>query len=119
MASKTATKGGKPAGKGGTVKTPGKDQIKSDKPPTNVLEIVPGKFNETDWTSLLENDETEDYIADIFDDIWSETSKQIQQIYARKQLVPFTLTIVEHALTNIIQVIEIRIVLFCSVFLFI
>jgi hypothetical protein len=103
MASRTATKPGRPAAKG-TVKTPGKDQVKGEKPTTNVLEIVPGKFNENDWLLLLENDETEDFIADIFDDIWKETSQQIQQIYIRRQLLPFTLMMTEHALSSIIQV---------------
>jgi len=105
MATKGSTKGAKTPAKGGTVKTPGKDTVKSDKTSTNnILEIVPGKFNETDWTTLLENDETEDYIADIFDDMWTNASKQIQQIYIRKQLVPFTVTMVEQALTNVVRV---------------
>jgi len=103
MASRTAAKPGRPAAKG-TVKTPGRDQLKSEKQPTNVLEIVPGKFNETDWLSLLENDETEDFIADIFDDIWKETSRQIQQIYIHRQLLPFTLMMTEQALSSVIQV---------------
>lgn len=104
MASKAAGgKTGRSTGKG-TVKTPGKDQIKSEKVPTSVLEIVPGKFNETDWLSLIENDQTEDFIADIFEDIWKETSKQIQQIYIRRQLLPFTLMMTENALSSVIQV---------------
>jgi len=103
MTTRTGSKQGRPAGKTG-VKTPGKDQNKGDKQPTNLLEIVPGKFNETDWLSLLENDDTEDFIADIFESIWTETSKQIQQIYIRKQLLPFTLMMTENALSNVIQV---------------
>jgi hypothetical protein len=88
----------------GTVKTPGKDQAKGEKAPANVLEIVPGKFNENDWLSVVENDETEDFIADIFDDMWKEASKQIQQIYIRRQLLPFTLMMTENALSSVIQV---------------
>ena len=103
MTSRNTSKPGRPAAKS-TVKTPGKDQIKGDKQPTSVLEIVPGKFNETDWLSLLESDDTEDFIADIFDNIWTETSKQIQQIYVRRQLLPFTLMTIEDALTNVVQV---------------
>jgi hypothetical protein len=103
MATKAAAKPGRPAPKS-TVKTPGKDQIKSEKTLTSVLEIVPGKFNETDWLSLLENDDTEDFIADIFDGIWADTSEQIQQIYIRRQLLPFTLMMTENALSSVIQV---------------
>jgi hypothetical protein len=103
MAARAGSKQTRPTGKG-SLKTPGKDQIKGDKQPTNVLEIVPGKFNETDWLSLLENDDTEDFIADIFESIWTDTSKQIQQIYIRKQLLPFTLMMTENALSNVIQV---------------
>jgi hypothetical protein len=103
MAARAGSKQTRPTGKG-SLKTPGKDQTKGDKQPTNVLEIVPGKFNETDWLSLLENDDTEDFIADIFESIWTDTSKQIQQIYIRKQLLPFTLMMTENALSNVIQV---------------
>ena len=98
----TSKQGRTPASK--SVKTGGKDQTKGEKQPTNVLEIVPGKFNETDWLTLLENDDTEDFIADIFESIWTETSKQIQQIYIRRQLLPFTLKITENAISNVIQV---------------
>ncbi|CAF1663128.1 unnamed protein product, partial [Rotaria sordida] len=102
MTTRTGSKQGRQAAKS-SLKVPGKDQAKSEKQPTNVLEIVPGKFNETDWLSLLENDDTEDFIADIFENIWTETSKQIQQIYIRKQLLPFTLMMTENALSNVIQ----------------
>ena len=57
-----------------------------------------------DWLSLLENDDTEDFIADIFDSIWTETAEQIQQTYIRRQLLPFTLMMTENALSNVIQV---------------
>jgi hypothetical protein len=103
MAARAGSKQTRPTGKG-SLKAPGKDQSKGDKQLTNVLEIVPGKFNETDWLSLLENDDTEDFIADIFEGIWTDTSKQIQQLYIRKQLLPFTLMMTENALSNVIQV---------------
>jgi len=103
MATRTAAKPARTVGKT-TLKTTGKSQAKGDKQLTNAVEIVPGKFNETDWLSLLENDETEDFITDIFDSIWKETSKQIQQIYIRRQLLSFTLIRTEKALSNVIQV---------------
>jgi hypothetical protein len=103
MTTRAASKQGRAPGKT-SIKAPGKDQSKGDKQPTNVLEIVPGKFNETDWLSLLENDDTEDFIADLFEGIWTETSKQIQQIYIRKQLLSFTVMMTENALSNVIQV---------------
>ena len=103
MASRAASKPARSVGKT-TAKPPGKDQTKGDKQPASVLEIVPGKFNETDWLSLLENDDTEDFIADIFESIWTDTSKQIEQIYIRRQLLPFTVMMTENALSNVIQV---------------
>ncbi|CAF1551381.1 unnamed protein product [Adineta steineri] len=102
MSTRAGSKQGKPAGRS-TTKTSGKDLSKTDKQPPSVIEIVPGKFNESDWISLLENDDTEDFIADIFESIWTETSKQIQQIHIRKQLLPFTLMMTENALSNVIQ----------------
>ncbi|CAF4968239.1 unnamed protein product, partial [Rotaria socialis] len=80
----------------------GKDQLKGDKLPTNILEIVPGKFNETDWLLLLENDDAEDFVADVFDSIWTDASKQIQQIYIDRQLLPFTMMMTENALSSVI-----------------
>jgi hypothetical protein len=103
MSMRASSKQGRPAGRSIT-KSSGKDSNKGEKQPPSVIEIVPGKFNETDWLSLLENDDTEDFIADIFESIWTETTKQIQQIYIRKQLLPFTLMITENALSNVIQV---------------
>ena len=103
MSTRTGSKQGRPAGRS-TGKASGKDQNKGDKQPPSVIEIVPGKFTETDWLSLLENDDTEDFIADIFESIWADTSKQIQQIHIRKQLLPFTLMMTENALSNVIQV---------------
>jgi hypothetical protein len=103
MTTRAASKQGRAPAKG-SLKASGKDSTKGDKQPTNVLEIVPGKFNENDWITLLENDDTEDFIADIFESIWSETSKQIKQIYIRRQLLPFTLMMTENALSNVIQV---------------
>jgi len=103
MSMRASSKQGRPAGRS-TTKSSGKDQNKGDKQPPSVIEIVPGKFNETDWLSLLEIDDTEDFIADIFESIWTETTKQIQQIYIRKQLLPFTLMMTENALSNVIQV---------------
>ncbi len=103
MSMRASSKQGRPAGRSIT-KSSGKDSNKGEKQPPSVIEIVPGKFNETDWLSLLENDDTEDFIADIFESIWTETTKQIQQIYIRKQLLPFTLMMTENALSNVIQV---------------
>lgn len=105
MTTRTGSKQSRPAAKS-SLKTPGKDQSKSEKQLTNLLEIVPGKFNENDWLFLLENDDTEDFIADIFEGIWAEASKQIQQIYIQKQLLPFTLMMTENALSNVIQVMK-------------
>ncbi|CAF4331279.1 unnamed protein product, partial [Didymodactylos carnosus] len=76
---------------------------KSEKPLASTLEIVPGKFSEHDWYNLIESDETEDFIADILDDIWSQTSKQIEKIYISKQLLPYTTMMVKNALSNVIQ----------------
>ena len=103
MTSRTLAKPGRSTGKT-TGKSSGKDQGKGDKQTASILEIVPGKFNENDWLSLLDNDETEDYIADLFESIWKETSKQIEQLYIRRQLLPFTLMMTENALSSVIQV---------------
>ncbi|CAF0786639.1 unnamed protein product [Adineta ricciae] len=102
MTTRAAPKAARPTPKS-SLKAPGKGQGKGDKQTANVLEIVPGKFNETDWISLIETDETENFIADIFDNIWKDVSDQIQQIYLRRQLLSFTLMRAETALTTVVQ----------------
>ncbi|CAF0916817.1 unnamed protein product [Adineta ricciae] len=101
MSTRTGSKQGRPAARSTTKSS--KDQNKGDKQASTVIEIVPGKFNETDWLTLLESDDTEDFIAGIFEDIWTDVSKQIQQLHVQKQLLPFTLMITENALSNVIQ----------------
>ncbi|UJR25599.1 hypothetical protein I4U23_006943 [Adineta vaga] len=101
MSTRAGSKQGRPAGR--SITKSSKDQNKGDKQALNVVEIVPGKFNETDWVTLLENDDTEDFIAGIFEDIWAEASKQIQQLHVQRQLLPFTLMITENALSHVIQ----------------
>ncbi|CAF1310301.1 unnamed protein product [Adineta steineri] len=103
MTTKGAAKPAKPTAKTTLGKTAGKTVGKGDKQLTNVLEIVPGRFNETDWVSLLESDDTENFIADIFENIWKDASQQIQQIYLRRQLLSFTLMRTEHALSTVVQ----------------
>ena len=102
MSTRAGSKQGRPAGR--SITKSSKDQNKGDKQASTVIEIVPGKFNETDWLTLLENDDTEDFIAGIFEDIWTDVSKRVQQLHVQQQLLPFTLMITENALSNVIQV---------------
>ncbi|UJR23318.1 hypothetical protein I4U23_026332 [Adineta vaga] len=102
MTTRAAPKAARPTPKS-SLKTTGKGQGKGDKQSTNVLEIVPGRFNETDWLSLIETDETENFIADIFENIWKDVSEQIQQTYLRRQLISFTLMRAENALSTVVQ----------------
>jgi hypothetical protein len=99
--SRAGSKQGRTTAKPNTKQT-GKEHGKGEK--QTLLEIVPGKFNETDWLSLLNNDDTEDFIADIFESMWSEVSKKIESIHISRQLLPFTLMMAENALTNVVQV---------------
>jgi hypothetical protein len=103
MASKTAPKPIRSVGKS-TTKSFGRDHGKNDKQSANLVEIVPGKFNEHDWFSLLENDETEDFIADIFEMVWGKVSKKVEEIYLERQVLPYTLMVTEEAWSHVIQV---------------
>lgn len=103
MSTRAGSKQGRPAGRT-TTKSSTKDQNKGEKQPPSIIEIVPGRFNEHDWLGLVESEDTEDFIAGIFEDIWTQAAKQIQQIHVQKQLLPFTLMITENALSNVIQV---------------
>lgn len=90
----------------GAAKGGGKD--KPNKPPASqtpvtATEIVPGKFNESDWNAMVERDSAEDFVLDIVDEVLGNTMDTIYKLYIDKQLLPFTITQAKDAILQIIE----------------
>ncbi|XP_076468058.1 uncharacterized protein LOC143298889 [Babylonia areolata] len=82
----------------------GKDKPKPQpSTPVTATEIVPGKFNESDWNAMVERDNAEDFIQDIVDEVLGNTMDAIYKLYIEKQLMPFTITQAKDAILQIIE----------------
>ncbi|XP_038060143.1 uncharacterized protein LOC119731164 [Patiria miniata] len=71
-------------------------------PPVNT-DVIPGRFTETDWGSLLEKEEGEDFSVDIVGDVVNSALHIIYENYIQKQLYPYTVTQARDAILQIIE----------------
>lgn len=71
--------------------------------PVTATEIVPGKFNESDWNIMVDRDNAEEFIFDIVDEILGNTMEAIYKLYIERQLLPFTITLAKDAILQIIE----------------
>ncbi|XP_071808551.1 uncharacterized protein [Asterias amurensis] len=71
-------------------------------PPVNT-DVIPGRFTETDWGSLLDKEEGEDFIVDIVGDVVNSALHIIYENYIQKQLYPYTVTQARDAILQIIE----------------
>lgn len=83
----------------------GKDKPKPppSQTPVTATEIVPGKFNESDWNAMVERDSSEDFILDIVDEVMGNTMDGIYKVYIDQQLLPFTISQAKDAILQIIE----------------
>lgn len=71
--------------------------------PVTATEIVPGKFNESDWNLMVERDNAEEFIFDLVDELLVNTMDAIYKLYIERQLLPFTITMAKDAILQIIE----------------
>ncbi|XP_076072554.1 uncharacterized protein LOC143044426 isoform X1 [Mytilus galloprovincialis] len=71
--------------------------------PVVAHEIVPGKFNDQDWTWMLDKDGAEDFIEDIVEEIVDTSLDKIYKLYLDRQLLPFTVTMAKDAILQVIE----------------
>ncbi|XP_059506736.1 uncharacterized protein C2orf81 homolog isoform X2 [Stegostoma tigrinum] len=71
--------------------------------PASVVEIIPGRFTENDWLSMVNIEDTESQIGDIIDDIVNQVLDGCYRVYIEKQLLPFTITQAKDAILQIIE----------------
>eukprot|EP00916_Digyalum_oweni_P013501 GHVL01022181.1.p1 GENE.GHVL01022181.1~~GHVL01022181.1.p1 ORF type:complete len:460 (+),score=89.71 GHVL01022181.1:226-1605(+) len=87
------------AAKGGKEKT--KPPVSQT--PVTATEIVPGKFNESDWNIMIDRDNSEEFIFDIVDEVVNGTMDSIYKMYIETQVLPFTLQEAKDAILQIIE----------------
>ncbi|XP_064617741.1 uncharacterized protein C2orf81 homolog isoform X2 [Liolophura sinensis] len=71
--------------------------------PAVAHEIIPGKYTDQDWNSMLEKDDGEDFIADIVEDVVAMTLEKAYDGYISRQLLPFTINQAKDAILQIIE----------------
>ncbi|XP_041058416.1 uncharacterized protein C2orf81 homolog isoform X1 [Carcharodon carcharias] len=72
-------------------------------PQAAVVEIVPGRFTENDWHSMVTNEDNEIHVGDIIDDIVNRVLDGCSRVYIEKQLLPFTIAQAKDAILQIIE----------------
>ncbi|XP_030835020.1 uncharacterized protein C2orf81 homolog [Strongylocentrotus purpuratus] len=71
-------------------------------PPVN-SDVIPGRFTETDWNSMLDKEDGEDFVIDIVSNIVDSALTVIYDNYIQKQLHPYVVTQARDAILQIIE----------------
>ncbi|XP_069779476.1 uncharacterized protein C2orf81 homolog isoform X2 [Narcine bancroftii] len=71
--------------------------------PATFVDIVPGRFTENDWQSMVAAEDGENNIMDIIEDIVSQALDQCYNLYIENQLLPFTISQAKDAILQIIE----------------
>ena len=58
--------------------------------PQLISEIIPGKFNDSDWLAVLQLDDNEDFIGTLVQEIKLTVDEKIKAIEIERQLAPYT-----------------------------
>ncbi|ESO87049.1 hypothetical protein LOTGIDRAFT_229244 [Lottia gigantea] len=85
-----------------------KSRAEKGKPPASqtpviTQEIVPGKFFDNDWMTMLEKESDEEFVLDIVDEVIGRTMNTIHERYIEKQILPFTISQAKEAIVQIIE----------------
>ncbi|XP_051888782.1 uncharacterized protein C2orf81 homolog, partial [Pristis pectinata] len=72
-------------------------------PQVALVEIIPGRFTETDWQTMVAAEDGENNVMDIIEDIVSQALDQCYSIYIENQLLPFTIAQAKDAILQIIE----------------
>ena len=76
----------------------------TEKQPTTLIEIVPGKFNENDWNSMLEVEDAQEFVWEIIDELFDNTLKHVYSKYLDRQKIPYNINEAKKAILHIIDV---------------
>uniref|UniRef100_V9KSP1 Uncharacterized protein n=1 Tax=Callorhinchus milii TaxID=7868 RepID=V9KSP1_CALMI len=70
--------------------------------PPIAVDIIPGRFTEADWYSLLQTEEGEVHVASIVEELTDRAMKDIFNIYLERELISFTIGQAKDAILQII-----------------
>lgn len=89
--------------KAGTKKGADKTKPPASQTPVIAHEIVPGKFTDNDWNSMVERDSSDEFVLELLDEVLGAAMNQIHHGYIQRQLLPFTITQARDAIVEIIE----------------
>ncbi|KAE8628447.1 hypothetical protein XENTR_v10000020 [Xenopus tropicalis] len=67
------------------------------------VEIVPGRFTEDDWTSLLVQEDGEEVVGEIVESLLSVVMEKCFNIYLSRQVIPYTIRQARDAIVQITE----------------
>ncbi|XP_073673284.1 uncharacterized protein C2orf81 homolog [Garra rufa] len=71
--------------------------------PAETVDIVPGRLTESNWTSMLSQEEGEEVVVDIIAELMEGVMDRCYQVYLKRQLIPFS---VWWAQNNLVETLE-------------
>ncbi|KAI4875492.1 hypothetical protein NFI96_030048, partial [Prochilodus magdalenae] len=75
-------------------------------PPTqtpDVVDIVPGRFTESEWQSMISQQEAEEIVADTVEELINNVLEKCYDVHLKKQLVPFSVAWAKDAMVQVIN----------------
>ncbi|XP_063781632.1 uncharacterized protein C2orf81 homolog isoform X2 [Pseudophryne corroboree] len=66
-------------------------------------DVIPGRFTEDDWLSMVADEDGEDVVGDIVDDVISRVMDECFTVYLTRQVIPYTVSQARDAITHIIK----------------
>ncbi|XP_072521001.1 uncharacterized protein C2orf81 homolog [Salminus brasiliensis] len=75
-------------------------------PPTQtpeVPDIVPGRLTETEWVSMVSQQDGEDIVADTLEELMNCVMEKCYEVDVNRQLVPFTVAWAKDAMVQVIK----------------
>ncbi|XP_073418903.1 uncharacterized protein C2orf81 homolog isoform X1 [Dendrobates tinctorius] len=71
-------------------------------PPVTV-DIIPGRFTEDDWMSMVTAEDGEHVVGDIVDSLISHVMEECLTVYLQQQVIPYTVSQARDAMLQIVQ----------------
>ncbi|XP_073506354.1 uncharacterized protein C2orf81 homolog isoform X2 [Phyllobates terribilis] len=71
-------------------------------PPVTV-DIIPGRFTEDDWMSMVTAEDGEDVVGDLVDSLISHVMEECLTVYLQQQVIPYTVSQARDAMLQIVQ----------------
>ncbi|XP_040275391.1 uncharacterized protein C2orf81 homolog [Bufo bufo] len=71
--------------------------------PQVTVDIIPGRFTEEDWLSMLTAEAGEDVVGDLVDSLMDRVMEECFKVYLQHQLLPFTVSQSRDAMLQVVQ----------------